>query len=71
MQAEHIEGWMEEASKADAAAEKLAKEAEEANGRPEKEDMEAERGAVTEKDLKNWEKVVALVRMAFREGRLA
>ena len=46
------------------------KEAEEATGVKGEEGTEAERDTGTEKDLTNWEKVVALVRADFGEGSL-
>ena len=43
MQAEHLKGWLEEATKSEAAAEKSAEEAAEKTGGTEEEGTEAER----------------------------
>ena len=65
MRAEHLKGWLEEARKAEAAAEKAAKEAVEATVGPGEEDTESERDTKTKKELKNWGKVVDLARADF------
>ena len=70
MQAEHLKGWLEEARKAEAAAAKTAEEAAEATVEPGEEGTEAKRETGTDKELANWEKVVALEREDFGEGRL-
>ena len=65
MQAEHLNGWLEEARKAEAAEARASEEAEEATGGPGDEETEAKMETVTNKELKNRENVVALVRENF------
>ena len=72
MRADHLKGWLEESQNEEAAAAKVKVvegEVEVIRGPGEKETegkMEMETEA-----MMHWEKVVALVRAAFREGRLA
>ena len=60
-----------EARKEEAAAEKSAEGAEAEIGGPGREEAEGDREMDTEKEMTHWEKVVALARTDFGEGRLA
>ena len=68
MRADTLKGWLEEARKADAAT---AKAEVDANRGPGEEETEVERDKDTEKELTNWEKMVALTRADFVGRRLA
>ena len=68
--AEQLKGWLAEARKEEATAAKVTEGSEVDIGKPGGDEMEGNRETETKKEMTHWEKVVALVRAAFGEGRL-